>query len=96
MMRAIARGAIRTYQLTLSALVGRQCRHAPSCSAYADEAIERHGVWIGGWMALARILRCHPWGSAGFDPVPAAPDARGRWYLPWRYGRWRLAAGGEG
>jgi putative membrane protein insertion efficiency factor len=61
---------IRAYQLTFSALVGRQCRHAPSCSAYMDEAIERHGVWAGGLLGLARVCRCHPWGTSGYDPVP--------------------------
>jgi uncharacterized protein len=90
MIRSIVRLVLRAYQLTLSALIGRQCRHAPTCSAYADEAIVRHGVWAGGWMALARILRCRPWGSSGFDPVPRALPCDARWYLPWRYGLWRI------
>jgi putative membrane protein insertion efficiency factor len=46
------------------------CRYAPSCSAYAIEALERHGAARGGWLALKRILRCHPFGGSGFDPVP--------------------------
>lgn len=87
--RRAAHALIRTYQLSASALVGRQCRHVPSCSAYADEAIQRHGLWAGGWMGAARICRCHPWGTSGFDPVPDAPDRGARWYLPWKYGRWR-------
>ena len=87
--RSIAHLAIKTYQLTFSALVGHHCRHLPTCSQYADEAITRFGLWVGGWMALARLLRCHPWGTSGLDYVPDVPDARARWYLPWRYGRWR-------
>lgn len=87
--RRIARVAIRAYQLTFSALVGFHCRHLPTCSQYADDAIARFGLWRGGWMTLARLLRCHPWGTAGLDYVPDTPPARARWYLPWRYGRWR-------
>lgn len=87
--RRMARGAIRLYQLTLSGLIGRQCRHLPTCSDYADEAIARHGLWPGGWMGAARICRCHPWGTAGLDPVPAKVPPAARWYAPWRYGLWR-------
>ncbi len=83
-----ARMLIRVYQIVLSPLVGRQCRHLPTCSDYADQAIERHGFWPGGWMALARILRCNPWGSSGFDPIPEEKPRDARWYLPWRYARW--------
>jgi uncharacterized protein len=87
--RLLARGMVKAYRYTLSSLVGFQCRHLPSCSEYADQAIDRFGLWAGGWMALARLLRCHPWGTAGLDFVPDSPPARARWYLPWRYGRWR-------
>ena len=87
--RLIAHGAIRTYQLTLSPLVGTQCRHLPTCSSYGDEAITRFGVWAGGWMTLARFCRCHPFGTRGLDFVPAALPVHARWWLPWRYGRWR-------
>jgi putative membrane protein insertion efficiency factor len=87
--RRAAHVGIRAYQLTLSALVGRQCRHLPSCSTFTDEAIQRHGLWIGGWMGAARICRCHPWGTSGFDPVPDAPNVDTPWYTPWRYARWR-------
>lgn len=80
---------IRLYQLTLSSLVGSQCRHLPSCSAFASEAISRHGLWAGGAMGFARVCRCQPFGTAGFDPVPARLPAHARWWLPWRYGRWR-------
>jgi uncharacterized protein len=80
---------IRAYQLSLSALIGRHCRYLPTCSDYADEAVARHGLWAGGFMGLARICRCHPWGGAGFDPVPAEIATGAHWLLPWRYGHWR-------
>lgn len=80
---------IRLYRLTLSAFVGRTCRHLPTCSEYAEEAILRHGVWRGGWLALARFARCRPGGSDGYDPVPALADEHHPWWAPWRYGRWR-------
>jgi uncharacterized protein len=82
------RGLIRAYQLTFSAIFGRTCRHLPSCSEYADEAIARHGLWPGLWMALARFWRCRPLGSHGLDPVPEALPARAAWFTPWRYGHW--------
>lgn len=85
-----ARGLIRLYRYTLSSLVGRTCRHLPTCSEYADEAIAMNGLWIGGWMALARFWRCRPFGSRGFDPVPQTLPPSARWYLPWRYGSWRF------
>jgi uncharacterized protein len=86
---AAARALIAAYRLTLSPLIGYHCRHLPTCSQYADEAIERHGFWAGGWMTLARLSRCHPFGTSGLDFVLRAPPASARWYLPWRYGRWR-------
>ena len=95
--RTAAHLAIRFYQLTLSAVLGRQCRYLPTCSDYADEAIRRHGLWAGGWMGAARLCRCHPLGASGYDPVPEVPEAA-RWYTPWRFGRWRLGrteTGGE-
>jgi len=79
---------IRVYRYTLSALLGRHCRHLPTCSEFGEEAIHRHGAWAGGWMTLARILRCNPWGTSGYDPVEKKLSAGARWYLPWRYGRW--------
>jgi len=84
----LARALVKAYRLTLSPLVGYHCRHLPTCSHYADEAIARHGFWAGGWMTLARLLRCHPLGTSGLDFVPTAPPLHARWYLPWRYGRW--------
>jgi uncharacterized protein len=87
--RLLGRGLVKAYQYALSWLVGVRCRHLPTCSDYADQAIERFGLWAGGWMTLARLCRCHPFGTAGLDFVPDALPARARWYLPWRYGRWR-------
>jgi putative membrane protein insertion efficiency factor len=87
--RLAARSAIRLYRYTFSALVGFHCRHLPTCSAYADEAIGRFGLWAGGWMTLARLVRCHPLGTSGLDFVPERAPPRARWFLPWRYGRWR-------
>ena len=83
------RGLVATYRHTLAPLIGPNCRHLPTCSDYADQALGRFGLWAGGWMALARLCRCHPWGTSGLDFVPHAPPARARWFLPWRYGRWR-------
>ncbi|HEY0654173.1 MAG TPA: membrane protein insertion efficiency factor YidD [Chryseosolibacter sp.] len=61
---------IRIYQLTLSPLLGVHCRHTPSCSHYAVEAIQEWGVIKGIWLGTKRIARCHPWGTHGYDPVP--------------------------
>jgi len=61
---------VRGYQLVLSPIFGGACRYYPSCSAYAIEALERHGALRGGWMAIRRIARCHPFRPGGFDPVP--------------------------
>jgi len=69
-MKTILLAAIRFYQLTLSAFIGRRCRYLPTCSEYASDAIRKHGAGRGSLMALARISRCHPWGQSGFDPVP--------------------------
>ncbi|NMQ18742.1 membrane protein insertion efficiency factor YidD [Candidatus Competibacter phosphatis] len=69
-MRTILIVLIRGYQLLLSPLLGNHCRFYPSCSQYAREAIERHGALRGGWLAIRRVLRCHPWHPGGVDPVP--------------------------
>lgn len=62
--------ALRGYQVLLSPILGGQCRFHPTCSEYAREAITNHGAAHGGWLALKRILRCQPFGTAGIDPVP--------------------------
>ena len=87
--RRCARSLVKLYSITLSPLIGFHCRYLPTCSDYADQALERHGLWAGGWMTLARLTRCHPFGNSGLDFVPSAKPAQARWYLPWRYGRWR-------
>ena len=88
-----ARIAFRMYKSVLSpvlhAFSPSQCLYLPTCSEYADGAIERFGLWAGGWMTLARLLRCHPLGTKGLDFVPETLPADSRWYMPWRYGRWR-------
>ncbi|HEX9447020.1 MAG TPA: membrane protein insertion efficiency factor YidD [Dongiaceae bacterium] len=61
---------IRLYQIFISPLLPPSCRYHPSCSAYAIEAVERHGILNGSWLILRRLLRCHPWGGSGYDPVP--------------------------
>lgn len=66
----VALVCVHAYQLMLAPFAGGACRFTPSCSAYALEALTRHGVWQGGRLALARVARCHPLGSAGIDSVP--------------------------
>lgn len=62
---------IKFYQVCISPLKGGPtCRFTPTCSQYALEAIRKYGPFKGGWLALKRILRCHPWGGSGYDPVP--------------------------
>ena len=76
-MRAVILWLIRGYQLFLSPVMGSHCRFHPSCSEYAGEAIRRHGVGRGGWLAARRVCRCHPWHPGGVDPVPGScPDHR--------------------
>lgn len=67
--RAVA-AALRAYRAVVSPLYGPTCRFYPSCSAYALEAVEHHGVLRGGWLATRRLARCHPWNSGGVDDVP--------------------------
>lgn len=73
LIRLPARGAARLvvlYRTWLSPALPPACRFLPTCSAYASEAFERHGLWRGGYLAARRLLRCHPLGASGFDPVP--------------------------
>lgn len=68
--RRMAAGVVRGYQLLVSPVLPGSCRYHPSCSAYAIDALNRHGFFKGAWLGLGRIVRCHPWGGEGFDPVP--------------------------
>jgi len=61
---------IRIYQVVISPWLGAKCRFSPTCSAYAIEAFQKHGIFRGFWLAVKRISRCHPWGGSGYDPVP--------------------------
>ncbi len=69
-MKAILLAALEGYRYWLRPLLGSSCRFAPSCSEYASEAIARHGALKGTWLALRRVLRCHPYHPGGYDPVP--------------------------
>ena len=70
LMTRVALALIHAYQLLLSPFTGGSCRFEPSCSAYAIEAIERHGLIAGGRLAVRRVIKCHPFGPHGLDPVP--------------------------
>jgi len=61
---------VRLYQLAISPVMPPTCRYYPTCSSYAIEALQVHGPVLGAWLTLKRLLRCHPWGGQGFDPVP--------------------------
>jgi putative membrane protein insertion efficiency factor len=79
---------IYAYRYSLSMLIGRQCRHLPTCSEYAIDAIDRNGPWRGFWLTVSRVSRCRPGGTSGFDPAPDIRRERHP-FAPWRYGRWR-------
>ena len=68
----ILRGAVFAWRYLISPVMPQSCRFAPSCSQYALEALAQHGAVKGSWLAARRILRCHPWGGSGYDPVPSA------------------------
>jgi putative membrane protein insertion efficiency factor len=69
-MKSLLVGLVKVYRNAISPMLGPKCRYTPTCSAYAIEAIENYGAWQGSILAVKRILRCHPWGGHGYDPVP--------------------------
>jgi uncharacterized protein len=89
---------LRGYGYTLSSLMGRTCRHLPTCSEYMDQALTRHGAWAGGWMGFARLCRCRPGpgGTSGLDFVCERLPDNAHPLLPWRYGRWRSVHAPDG
>ena len=91
--RLFGTGFVRLYQLMLSGFIGNSCRHFPTCSEYAYEAIARHGLWAGGWMGLFRVARCGPGGTHGVDLVPDTLSPDLYWWTPWRFRRVGLRAG---
>jgi len=60
---------IKIYQVGISPVIGPKCRFTPTCSQYGKEALEKHGIFKGGWMTIKRIAKCNPWGGHGYDPV---------------------------
>lgn len=84
--RAVLKAPIHAYQLILRPWIGQHCRHIPTCSDYALDAIERNGAWKGFWLTVSRLTRCRPLGTHGWDPAPDL--TRVTYILPWRYGVW--------
>ncbi len=85
--KALAKIPVHAYRYTLKPFFGWHCRHLPTCSEYALEAIDRNGAWRGIWLSASRLARCRPGGTAGYDPVPDIRTDRHP-FAPWRYGRW--------
>ncbi|WP_370289308.1 membrane protein insertion efficiency factor YidD [Nocardioides sp.] len=81
-MKWVLVALVRAYQLVVSPFLGQTCRYYPSCSSYAVTALERHGALRGGWLALRRLLRCHPWSPGGVDHVPESTSRRRRAEAP--------------
>jgi uncharacterized protein len=79
---------VHLYRYSFKPLVGQNCRHWPTCSNYALEAIDKNGAWRGLWLTVSRLKRCGPGGTSGVDPVPDISQQQHS-LTPWRYGRWR-------
>jgi putative membrane protein insertion efficiency factor len=77
LMLWLVRALIRAYQYGISPMLGPRCRVYPACSQYALEAVEAHGLLRGSWLAVRRLLKCHPWHEGGIDPVPPGDCSRG-------------------
>lgn len=67
---------VRFYQAAISPYTPNSCRYQPTCSHYTVEALQKHGLLTGGWLAIKRIASCHPWGGSGFDPVPTKEELK--------------------
>lgn len=80
---------IYLYRYGISPVIGPRCRHFPTCSRYALDAIDLNGIWIGIWLAAGRFGRCHPWGTSGYDPAPDLHSAKIPFWAVWRYWRYR-------
>ncbi len=85
LLKAVAKSPIYVYRYAISPLIGPRCRHLPTCSQYAIDAIDLNGIWIGGWLTVGRIARCHPWGTHGYDPAPDLRHANIPFWAFWRY-----------
>jgi putative membrane protein insertion efficiency factor len=70
MIKRFLLSIVRAYRWLISPMLLPACRFHPSCSSYAEEALQRHGAWRGGWLAARRVCRCGPWHAGGYDPVP--------------------------
>lgn len=85
LLKAAVKAPVYIYRYGISPIIGPRCRHLPSCSQYAIDAIDMNGVWVGGWLALGRFVRCNPWGTHGYDPAPDLRQAGIPLWTPWRY-----------
>lgn len=90
-LKVFAKAPVYAYRYTFKAFVGQNCRHWPSCSDYALQAIDKNGAWRGIWLMVSRLKRCGPGGTSGVDPVPDIRAERHP-FAPWRYGRWTAAS----
>ncbi len=84
LFKPVAKLPVHVYRYAISPMLGPRCRHLPTCSQYALDAIDLNGGWAGGWLALARVLRCHPFGSSGYDPAPDLTRLNIPPWAPWR------------
>lgn len=96
--KVLLKAPIHLYRWTLRPWLGWPCRHSPTCSTYALEAIDKNGAWKGFWLTLSRLSRCQPWGTHGYDPVPDLRGVSHPLYAAYRYGHWsgRHLGGGVG
>jgi putative membrane protein insertion efficiency factor len=88
LLKAAVKAPVYIYRYGISPVIGPRCRHLPTCSQYAIDAIDVNGAWVGGWLTLGRIVRCNPWGTHGYDPAPDLRQAGIPFWAPWRYLRY--------